>query len=133
MGQTGAWWGGAVGRRGGGVVHVAAVRGGWDGGHVLVEVWRGFRLGDWSFFAGSCGSWGLGLMGGSVGVGDGRGRGGDGWFDKYCGWVIFLGTTRRWVLEINDIGRQHVRTTTSTGFSPFIDQNAIGTIQDGTQ
>lgn len=31
-----AWWGG--GGRCGGVVH--GVRGGWNGGHVLVEVWR---------------------------------------------------------------------------------------------
>lgn len=82
MGQTGAWWGGGVGRRGGVVVHVAAVRGGWDGAHVLVEVAvaRVFRLGDWGFFAGSCGSWVLGLM-------EGNECWRWGWEGSWWGWV----------------------------------------------
>lgn len=76
MGQTGALWGGGGGGCGG-VVHVAAVRGGWDGAHVLVEVVAGCFVWVIGGFCGELWFLVLGLMGSLFGVWDGRG-GGDG-------------------------------------------------------
>lgn len=54
----------------------------------------------------------------SVGVGDGRGRGGDGWLDDgYCGWGYIFGDDASWMLEIYMIlGGNQVHTTTGTSF-----------------
>lgn len=102
MVQTGALWGGGGGGCGG-VVHVAAVRGGWDGAHVLVEVVAGCFVWVIGGFCGELWFLVLGLMGALFGVWDRRGGGDGGLMDIVDG-LYFWGESRLGVGKLYDIG-----------------------------